>query len=385
MPRISAFLITLVLGSMPLLASGQDTVLHRLYGDGVHAYFAGDYVKAHEHLTAAIEGGMSDPRAHYFRALCYTQLGRDEMAEEDFDKGAELEARSGRMEDVVGRALTRIQGVSRTRLENHRQEARLAAYRQKNRAATERFSGGQPSSPPADIPEESGTESPPPGDLFPPTDDSPPDDAGGADPFGDLGGAPDPAPLEAAPADAGTIDPFGAPAPADGGGADPFGAPAPADGGGADPFGGPGPAAGGGGDGVIGGIGRALGGALFGGNDATPPAAVGGTDEGGAKATGDPFGDDPVQPGGGADPFGAPAPANDAGAGGADPFGAPAPAGDGGGVDPFGAPAPADGGGADPFSAPADGGNADPFGGGGGVDPFGGGADEEMQDDPFAN
>ena len=43
-------------------AKAQEDLLAELYGRGVHAYFAKEYVDAHEQFTAAIDGGSADPR-----------------------------------------------------------------------------------------------------------------------------------------------------------------------------------------------------------------------------------------------------------------------------------------------------------------------------------
>ena len=55
------------LGAISL--SAQDAVLSQQYGSGVHSYFAGNYAKAYEQLTTAIDGGLKDPRALYFRGF----------------------------------------------------------------------------------------------------------------------------------------------------------------------------------------------------------------------------------------------------------------------------------------------------------------------------
>ena len=83
-----------LLCEMPLAA--QDAVLGQLYGNGVHAYFSQDYVKAHECFTTAIDGHSQDPRVYYFRGLDMLKLGRPHEADEDFKQGAKLKAPSTR-------------------------------------------------------------------------------------------------------------------------------------------------------------------------------------------------------------------------------------------------------------------------------------------------
>ncbi|MDW8078583.1 MAG: tetratricopeptide repeat protein [Thermoguttaceae bacterium] len=117
----------------------QDPVLTRLYGSGVHAFFAGKYAKAHEYLTKAIDMGLEDPRAYYFRGLAYLKLGRPEEAEDDFRKGAEIEARDIGLVYDVGRSLERIQGRARLLLERHRFTARMAAVERAEKIRRERY------------------------------------------------------------------------------------------------------------------------------------------------------------------------------------------------------------------------------------------------------
>ena len=73
-------------------AQAQDGVLSQLYGNGVHAYFAGDYAKAHELLSSAISSGWRDPRCYYFRGLSYWKLGRPQEAAADFQQGRNMRA-----------------------------------------------------------------------------------------------------------------------------------------------------------------------------------------------------------------------------------------------------------------------------------------------------
>jgi hypothetical protein len=127
---MSRFSFLFVLGlvclcAMPLAA--QDAVLGQMYGNGVHAYFSQDYVKAHQCLTTAIDGKTQDPRAYYFRGLDLLKLGRPQEAENDFKSGAKLESAIDPSRAYnVARALERIQGNDRATLEKYRLEARMA-------------------------------------------------------------------------------------------------------------------------------------------------------------------------------------------------------------------------------------------------------------------
>ena len=117
----------------------QDAVLGQKYGLGVHAYFAGDYTKAYEELTAAIEGGSKDPRAFYFRGLTYLKLGRPQDANLDFQKGADLESRDFNKFYNVAKSLERVQGESRLALEKFRVNARMAAIEEAERMRKARY------------------------------------------------------------------------------------------------------------------------------------------------------------------------------------------------------------------------------------------------------
>ncbi|EMB18635.1 hypothetical protein [Rhodopirellula europaea] len=106
-------------------ATAQSAVLAEIYGRGVHAYNAGNYSQAYELLSMAIDNNIRDPRAYYFRGLAANASGMG-YAEGDWQTGAELEARGGDSRSI-GRALSRIQGSQRLKLELIREKARLQA------------------------------------------------------------------------------------------------------------------------------------------------------------------------------------------------------------------------------------------------------------------
>lgn len=120
-------------------AAREDAILAVAYGNGVHAYYAGDYPRSYDELSDAIEGGTKDPRAFYFRGLAALKLGRLDEADADFALGADAEAK-GQGNWPVGRALERIQGESRLQLEKHRVRARLAAVQQRREAIIRHYS-----------------------------------------------------------------------------------------------------------------------------------------------------------------------------------------------------------------------------------------------------
>jgi hypothetical protein len=252
--------------SMGRVALAQSGALVELYGEGVHRYFAGDYFGAQEILTRAIDGGLQDPRAFYFRGLASEVVGGGGAI--DFETGARLEV-EGKISSDVGAALTRIQGALRAQIETARRDARVFASAQQAPAPMAPSRAMEPITPMEQAPMELAPDTAP----LPPTpplpsetdsDDpfssdnglqagettvdqeqpSAPEIDSKTDPFGDdTIPAPDAAPAQPAvdpfggtPAPTEATDPFGA-APADG--ADPFGAPsgdAPA---GGDPFGAP--------------------------------------------------------------------------------------------------------------------------------------------------
>src|SRR5688572_4747981 len=111
-------------------ATAQQPALDQIYGNGVHAFFAGDHGQAIDQLSAAIDGGMRDARAYYFRGLAQSRVGHGVQAEDDFAQGAALESAEPEVTPMVSRALQRVQGQTRLKIESHRTRARFAALQQ---------------------------------------------------------------------------------------------------------------------------------------------------------------------------------------------------------------------------------------------------------------
>ncbi len=122
---LSAFLAGAVLVGVPELHAQDSAELSAIYGRGVHAYFSNQSHQAEQHFTQAIQAGSSDPRVFYFRAVVRMRMGRQHEAENDMQVGADYEARNpGRM-GSISKALERVQGHSRRKLEKFRRQARL--------------------------------------------------------------------------------------------------------------------------------------------------------------------------------------------------------------------------------------------------------------------
>ena len=137
--RSFVVLVATLASLISVAASAQDAILGQKYGDGVHAYFAGDYTKAHEQLTSAVNAGSKDPRVFYFRGLTCLRLGRRAEAEQDFGKGAGLESKDPNKFYNVAKALERVQGAPRVELEKFRVEARMAALEYAERFRKARY------------------------------------------------------------------------------------------------------------------------------------------------------------------------------------------------------------------------------------------------------
>jgi len=108
-------------------------------GGGIHAYHAGDYDRAYDDLTNAIEAGTDDPRSYYFRGLAALKLGRTSEAEADFSAGADREVSTGSIRRV-SRSLERVQGHDRLTLERFRARARLGALQRDQELYGRRYS-----------------------------------------------------------------------------------------------------------------------------------------------------------------------------------------------------------------------------------------------------
>jgi hypothetical protein len=105
----------------------------------MHAYHAGQYDRAYDDLTNAIEAGTDDPRGYYFRGLAALRLGRTSEAEADFTTGADRELANGGVRRV-SQSLERVQGPDRLTLERFRARARLGALQRDREVYGRRYS-----------------------------------------------------------------------------------------------------------------------------------------------------------------------------------------------------------------------------------------------------
>jgi hypothetical protein len=146
-PGSLKFLALLVVMSAVAAASGQAAefagqeplAVRDAIGSGIHAYHAGDFNRAYDDLTNAIEAGADDPRGYYFRGLAALKLGRTTEAEADFTTGADREAATGSMRRV-SQSLERVQGHDRLSLERFRSRARLGVLQRDREVYGRRYS-----------------------------------------------------------------------------------------------------------------------------------------------------------------------------------------------------------------------------------------------------
>ncbi len=127
----SFFVLTILTGGIVLASAASlhadDGAMDKMYGNGVHAFFSGDYAMAHDCLSHAIDAKTKDPRCFYFRGLAYLKMGRAPEAKADFASGSDLESVDVYKFYNVSKSLERVQGKSRMEIEQYRAKARLKA------------------------------------------------------------------------------------------------------------------------------------------------------------------------------------------------------------------------------------------------------------------
>lgn len=133
--------VTLACGRLPAgeFVGDEPLAVRHAIGDGIHAYHAGDYGRAYDVLTDAIEAGTDDPRGYYYRGLASLRLGRMSEADADFTTGADRELATGSVRRV-SLSLERVQGPDRLTLERFRARARLGELQRDREAHGRRYS-----------------------------------------------------------------------------------------------------------------------------------------------------------------------------------------------------------------------------------------------------
>jgi hypothetical protein len=143
-----AFFAPAMLASVAFFASAaqaEDAAVDKLYGEGVHAFFANDVTAAHKHLDASIAAGNRDPRCYYYRGLAAWRMGKADAAKADFRQGATLEAASPDMTTMINRSMQRVQGSTRLSIEKFRSDAQLAALAARKQRDAARYGAARAS------------------------------------------------------------------------------------------------------------------------------------------------------------------------------------------------------------------------------------------------
>ena len=104
-----------------------QSILDDLYGQGVHAYFEGDFETSAAWLSQAVAQGTQDPRAYYYLGLAQMQMGDQAAAEKSMTLGAEIETAGTKQFYPVADSLARVQGSPRSVIEKARRAARATA------------------------------------------------------------------------------------------------------------------------------------------------------------------------------------------------------------------------------------------------------------------
>jgi hypothetical protein len=105
-------------------------LLNQVYSEGVHRFFRHEYELARASFDHAISYGSRDPRVYYYRGLTGLVMGCEPEADEDFRMAATLEVEGTGTYDI-GRALERIQGHARLRLERVRRDTMIVLSQQR--------------------------------------------------------------------------------------------------------------------------------------------------------------------------------------------------------------------------------------------------------------
>lgn len=117
-------------------AFAQDRTAAKSYGEGVHAFHAGEYQQAVELFTRSISEDSSDPRSYYYRGASHWKLNDRSQATVDFESGAQQETNGPALPYKMSKVLERVQGPARLSIEAARKtavknrKAAVAAWKQ---------------------------------------------------------------------------------------------------------------------------------------------------------------------------------------------------------------------------------------------------------------
>ena len=139
-------LLFVVWGNAKLFADvfAMENKSEVLYGQGVHAFFDGDYKGAIRLLKQVEQLGSEDPRPYYFLAIANHRLGNDNLADEQFRKAARLEWEGQAIRDYnVSDALRRIQGNERLYIEMYRRQAKIDWQKAEQRRRDAKYEKGK--------------------------------------------------------------------------------------------------------------------------------------------------------------------------------------------------------------------------------------------------
>jgi hypothetical protein len=99
---------------------GNPLLAEASYMAGVQSYWAGAYERAEEQFLTAIRNDNRDARYHYYLGLTRLSLRKQSAAQQDFERGADMERQGRPSRAAVNAALERIQGSMRQSVERYR-------------------------------------------------------------------------------------------------------------------------------------------------------------------------------------------------------------------------------------------------------------------------
>ncbi len=120
---LSLCVITMLNLCCSISSAADKASTEKLLNSALSTWRSGDIPTAEEQLSAIIESGSEDARAFYYRGILSEQMGKDSSA--DFKAAAKLEA-EGSATTLVNRALEKVQGSTRAKIEQYRVAARNA-------------------------------------------------------------------------------------------------------------------------------------------------------------------------------------------------------------------------------------------------------------------